>query len=240
MVEDSPEVLALFESHYKMVDVTVRQIIKEMGEVIEFDEMASYGREGLLIAARRFDPDRGISFARFASYRVRGAILDGMRSSSMLPRRAYEKLRALRAANSVAEGFMDEQTAALQLSIPPEELDRRLGEHLANLATSLSLGLEGEYGTDDASEPVRIADDPNPESAVGNRELMRIVSKRIDELPEREAILVRRHLLGEEPLDDICADIGVSRSWASRLLNRGLSRLNKMLTSELGPSPSFG
>src|SRR5262249_42881477 len=89
---DTPETIARFETELELVDIVSRQIARTMGKVVELDELLSYGREGLLDAARKFDAARGVPFRAYANFRVRGAIIDGVRSMAQLPRRAHERL----------------------------------------------------------------------------------------------------------------------------------------------------
>ena len=231
MVEDSPEVLALFEAHLHLVDVVARQLTKQIGPVLDLEDLVSYGQEGLLLAARRFDPSQGTPFRRYANYRIRGAMVDGMRSASRLPRRAHEKLRAIRAANTVAEGFASDTGALLQSGADAASLDDRLQQQLAAMATAMAIGIEGEFAMEE-SELVRVSSDPTPEKLVEGAQLTQLLNECIDALPEREAVLIRRHFLQEQKLDEIIDELGISRSWASRVLNRGLSRIAQMLRQQ--------
>jgi RNA polymerase sigma factor FliA len=76
------------------------------------------------------------------------------------------------------------------------------------------------------------ADDP--EAAVAQAELMSLVRDAIGELPEQEAELVRRHYLEGERFDLVAADLGLSKSWASRLHTRAVQRLTKRLRAAIG------
>jgi RNA polymerase sigma factor for flagellar operon FliA len=101
--EDTKEVLERFHAHLDLVDLIARHLARELGRSAELDDLRAMGHQGLLEAARRFDEGRGVTFRRFANYRVRGAMLDGVRKSAPLPRRAHARIRALEAALLVAE-----------------------------------------------------------------------------------------------------------------------------------------
>ena len=111
---DTPEVIALVRAELELVDVIAKQISREIGSVVEYDDLVSTGREGLLDAARRFDPTLGTAFRTYARIRVRGAIVDAVRQMAGLPRRAYERLSALRAAGLTSEGRLEPITVGLQ------------------------------------------------------------------------------------------------------------------------------
>ncbi len=226
---DSPEVLARFHAELPLVDIIARQVRNQLGNVLELDEMLSFGREGLLDAARRFDPDRGVSFRRFANYRVRGAILDGMRSHGRLSRRTWEKVRALRNAVTVSEGMQEDSAAAVASGVRAQQADARMGEYLATMATAMAVGLVAESAVGEEGEIVAGDIQDSPEQQAETNELMRVAQQELDKLPEREAALIRRHFLKGEDIDAVSAELGLSKSWGSRLLARGLGTLSKRM-----------
>jgi len=226
---DSPEVLARFHAELPLVDIIARQVRNQLGKVLELDEMLSFGREGLLDAARRFEPDRGVSFRRFANYRVRGAILDGMRSHGRLSRRNWEKVRALRNALTVSEGMHEDSAAAVAAGVRAQQADDRLGQYLATMATAMAVGLVAEAAVGEEGELLACDGHTSPEQEAETNELMRIARREIDKLPDKEATLIRRHFLRGEDIDEVSADLGLSKSWGSRLLARGLGTITKRM-----------
>ncbi|MEO6601306.1 MAG: sigma factor, partial [Polyangiaceae bacterium] len=140
---DSPEVLERFHSELSLVEVIAAQVQRSVGRSIEFDDLVGAGREGLLNAARRFDPERGVPFGAYANLRVRGAILDGVRQLSLLPRRAYERIAALEAAALVSEGNA-ERTFAGGPTVDPQAARRALDEHLSSIAVAAAIGMATE------------------------------------------------------------------------------------------------
>jgi len=228
-VAEASEELARFESAIDLVDMIAKRIFREIGPVLELEELQSFGRQGLLEAARRFDPSRGVPFRGYASFRVRGAILDGVRSSSRLPRRAHERLRALGAATLVSEGAAEDAFQPPAPGATPADAERALSEHLAAMATAMAVGLLATTGFGDGGDrvPVETADDP--EDALAKAELLAVVKKAIDALPENEAALVRRHYLEGERFDHVAKELGLSKSWASRLHTRAIRRLSEAL-----------
>lgn len=232
---DGADVLYRFHDHLDLVRIVASQLNREFGPILEYEEMISFGQEGLLIASRRFDPERGVSFRHYAFYRVRGAILDGIRTHGPASRRMHEKVRALRAANLVAAGFFEDQDNESCASLSPSQADQGLSENLSVLATAMALGFSGEAvlqgkGKGGGKEIVvhEMADE-----AVEHEQLTEILYAELDRLPDREATLIRRHFFNEEDIDDISESIGISKSWGSRLLHRGLSRLTKRLKAQV-------
>ena len=97
------------------------------------------------------------------------------------------------------------------------------------MATAMAMGLIAEVGHGEEGEIVGIAHDETPEEAFSRAELMAVVRDTISELPREEAELVRRHYLEGERFDHVAAELGLSKSWASRLHTRALGRLTKRL-----------
>ena len=137
---EEAEALRRFEESLGLVEAIARQVKKIVGNAVELAELISFGREGLLEAARRFDPSRGVPFRAYASYRVRGAIFDGLRKLSRLSRRTHERINGLAAAASVGEGALEDVVTAASAPTAAQA-DAALAEHLAALATAMAVGL---------------------------------------------------------------------------------------------------
>ena len=227
---DAPEVLERFQAQLELVDIVAGQIARTMGSVVELVDLRSFGREGLLDASRKFDSARGVPFRAYANFRVRGAIIDGIRSLAQLPRRAYERLNGLSASLRVSEGAADDTFSAPETSTRAQA-DQALGEHLAAMAAAITVGLIAPTGVGEEGEQVQVSTADNPEDAVARAELLAVVQNAIADLPEDEATLVRRHYLEGERFDHVAQSLGLSKSWASRLHTRAMQRLSKRLRS---------
>lgn len=219
-----------FEANLDLVDILARQIGRRFGEFVELDDLVSYGREGLLDASRRFDASRGVPFRAYANFRVRGAIIDGVRTMARVPRRVHERLGALAALARVSEGAVEDVQVAPPPGSQAVDAERALTDHLRSMATAMAMGLLAPTARDDDGEPIPVVDpDTTPEEAMGKAELMRLVTEAIEELPAQEAELVKRHYLQGDRFDRVAQELGLSKSWASRLHTRALGRLSKRL-----------
>lgn len=228
---DSPEVLERLHANLDLVDVIARQVAREIGGVVEFDDLRAMGRKGLLEAARRFDPSKGVTFPRYANYRIRGAIYDGVRTSAPLPRRIHAKVESLQALLQVTEGAGEEwgpSTASLMAS-QPAAADERLSTQLAEMATAMAMGFVAARSDYDERQLGVAEPSESPEELVAEAELRALVLQAIADLPNDERTLIERHYLGGERLDHVAASLGLSKSWGSRLHTRAISRLTKRL-----------
>src|SRR5690606_31033251 len=82
-----------------LVHHVARQMIRTLSADAELEELISSGAMGLLNAVESFDPDRGVAFSTYAAQRIRGAILDDLRSRDPVSRAARQKLRAMATAS---------------------------------------------------------------------------------------------------------------------------------------------
>jgi RNA polymerase sigma factor for flagellar operon FliA len=220
---DEPEVLARFGAELDLVDLNARQVARRIAAPsITLDDLQSFGREGLLQAARSFDASRGVPFRRWANMRIRGAMIDGVRQWGHLPRRVYQELRAM-AAGDQAQESLDEEHASTPATTA-EAADRRLSSYLAGIATAMAVG--AMVVRDDADVG---GHEPSPEELVARAELVGQVKAIVARLPDSERTLIERHYFGDETLDQAAASLGLSKSWGSRLHARAIDRIAREL-----------
>jgi RNA polymerase sigma factor for flagellar operon FliA len=211
---------ALIERHLDLPRRVARVIHRRCREYVELDELIALGNAGLTEAAARFDPGAGVLFTTFAHYRVQGAMLDGLRRSSPLPRDRWRQLVALRAASS----YLEEQGAeAAQNGQPvPEEHSSTLGD-LQRAIGAIRTRYVLSY--DDALNKIEIASDYDPAHELDRARLHAAVADAVATLPIRERVLVRQHYWRGKNLMEAGADVGVTKSGASRIHARALARL---------------
>jgi len=224
-IVDSPDVLARVTEGLDLVDLLARQMRRQFGPHVAVDDLAAQGREALLGAARSFDPDRGVPFLRWVNLRVRGAMIDSVRQSGNLPKRVYRKLRALQAADFVHEAASEEAAPTAAAAA-----DAKLGDELGTAAMAMALGFLSMR----QNEALEAAKDPDhsPESNVGHVELIVRVKEAIAERPEAERTLLMRHYFDDVTFEEAARELGLSKSWASRLHARAIEGLAKSLKRE--------
>lgn len=197
---------------------------RRIASAVTLDDLRSFGREGLLQAARTFDESHGVPFRRWANVRIRGAMIDGVRKWGDLPRRVYRELRALEAGDRMLETYDEEDAAGPATT--PEAADARLTAYLAGIATAIAVGSM-------AAAPHESVDaegcDKTPEKLVEDLELLTLVRAIVGRLPDRERTLIERHYFGDETLDAAAASLGLSKSWGSRLHARAIESIAREL-----------
>lgn len=219
----------LVERNLDVAQRAARMIHPRVRDYIEFDELVAIGNAGLAEAAQRYDPDRGVAFATFAWYRVQGAIVDGLRRSSSLPKRVWARLVALRAASEYLEHRAERETGARKTGAAPAtggDALAQVKDAMSAIRTMYVTSLEAmqEGGFDRAPD-----DAPTAESTVDSARFARKLRIALRKLPERERALVEKHYWEGKNLLEAGGELGISKSWASRLHAQAMERLRGLV-----------
>jgi RNA polymerase sigma factor for flagellar operon FliA len=222
---------SLVERHLDIARKAAALIYPRVRDHVELDELVALGNAGLAEAAARYDPDRGASFSTFAWYRVQGSIVDGLRKASNLPRRTWAKLIALRAAGEFLEHRGERDAGAIQRGAKPAEGANALAqikEQLSAIRTMYVLSLDAlrEQGIDQPDTRAL------PDERLDTGRLAARLRAAIDALPERERALVTKHYFEGKNLLEAGAELGISKSWASRLHAQAVERLRAIIDEE--------
>ena len=163
-----------------LVKYVAGRLRTRMPDSVDPDDLVSDGVLGLMDAIERFEPARGLSFQTFAVPRIRGAIIDGMRSMDFVPRSVRDKLRAVQRAQVLLEerlGRLPEDTeVAREVGIPVQQL-----RDLSRQANSNHASLDDF----DLADELSSAADHQVEQGDVNASLMRVV----DQLAERDQVI---------------------------------------------------
>lgn len=223
----------LIRAHMPLVGHLVRDMLTRIPNHIHRDDLTSAGLHALVTAARSWDPDRGIPFHRFATTRIRGAILDELRGLDWATRSVRTKARA-------TDATRQQLTVTLGRTPTTEELAQALGTTTTDLrqtdndvqrATVLSLqGFATSSADDMVTEPT-----PGPEDMLLRREQIGYLHHAIASLPERLQLVITEYFLNERPMAEIAADLGVTESRISQLRAEALSLLKDGLNTHLDP-----
>jgi len=209
------------KEHEPLVRKLAHRLRAELDLSCDIEDLIAFGYSGLLEAQQRFDPSRGVQFETFAYYRVRGAILDGIRKMAYLPRRVHAKRRAAEMIDWELEAAGEARAAAS----PEVRNDREatlaaIDEVLGKITAVFMLAAVGQD-----EEATR----ETPEDALVHATDRERLRRALDRLPERERIVVRGMYFEDRNLDDIGAELGISKSWACRIHTRALALLREAM-----------
>jgi RNA polymerase sigma factor for flagellar operon FliA len=231
---DATERARLVESHLDVARKAAAMIYPRVRDHMEFDELVALANMGLADAAQRYEPDRGATFATFAWYRAQGAILDGIRKHSTLPRRVWAKLVALRAASEYLENRGERDAGATQRGTPPAQgADALTGirSALSAIRTMYLTSLEGLREQDDSFDLAQSSTESH-EERIDNNRLAHKLRAALEALPAKERELVTKHYWEGKNLLEAGAELGISKSWASRLHAQAVERLRAVIDGE--------
>jgi RNA polymerase sigma factor for flagellar operon FliA len=207
-----------------LVKYVAGRLRTRMPDSVEQDDLVSDGVLGLIDAIERFEPARGLSFQTFAVPRIRGAIIDGMRSMDFVPRSVRDKLRVVHRARVALEerlGRAPEDTeVAREAEIPVQQL-----RDLTRQANSNHANLDDF----DLADELSSAADHRVEQGDVNASLMRVV----DELAERDQVIIALYYFEGLTLAEIGQVLGVTESRVSQVHRRATQTLRDKLV-ELG------
>jgi RNA polymerase sigma factor FliA len=214
-----------------LVKYVVGRLAINMPVVIDSDDVISYGTIGLIDAVERFDPTRGIKFETYAIARIRGAIIDALRSLDQVPRTARQRAREIEAAIAELEA---------KLKRPPhdEEVAKHLGLDLekyreACVRTNVTtLSLDALLSTDDEegggggrSHAFEDKDSPDPVAAMERREAEAALVLAVKKLPERERLVLSLYYYEELTMKEISRVMEISESRVCQLHAQAILRL---------------
>ncbi|MCL7461899.1 RNA polymerase sigma factor FliA [Pseudomonas sp. NW5] len=218
----------MIEQHLPLVRRQALNLRARLPASVELDDLIQAGTIGLIDAVRRFDPEQGVTLVTFATQRIRGAMLDELRSRDWVPRSVRRNVRTLDTALRQLEQRLgrhpEEREIAAELDLPLEEYRQLLldanGSHLLAL---------DEMASDEVDARSTATHSPSPfAELVDGRDRQRLVQA-IDNLPEREKLLMALYYQEDLNLKEIGAVLGVSESRVCQLHSQAVARLRNWL-----------
>ncbi len=226
---------SLITSTMPLVGHIVRETMGRVPSHVSRDDLTSAGLTALVQAAQAFDDERGVPFERYAATRIRGAILDELRSVDWASRSVRRRARDLEETRTRLAGVLGrtpttaEVASALGMSVEEVQTNDE------DVSRAQVLSLQGASTTTSLDElvPTRA---PSPEALVEHQEKLQYLREAIAELPERLRIVVQDYFFAERPMADIAAELGVTDSRISQMRAEALVLLRDALNHALEPT----
>ena len=211
---------------------------------VEQGDLVSYGIFGLIDALEKFDPAREIKFETYAIPRIRGAIIDELRSLDWVPRSVRTRARQIERAIAVLERELmrapTDDEIAKKLGIEPEELEDSLREISRTSVAALDELWSPMGGGDQIAliDTIEDGSGPDPESSLEQTEIREALAEAISSLPEREKLVVTLYYYEELTLREIGEVLGVTESRVSQLHTKAILRLKAHLAGGAAREPA--
>jgi RNA polymerase sigma factor for flagellar operon FliA len=219
----------------------VRFVVGRLGipptGLLEAEDLVSYGMIGLINAIDRYDPSRGVRFEAFASVRIRGAVIDQLRTLNWLPRSAISRIRQIESTLASLEQKLGrparEEEVAREIGVTTERYRQMLLETNSTVL-SLDAPLSSLSQEDEVASLGELLVDhsvPGPVEQAEQQELTDILSRAVDNLPEREKLLLSLYYQEELTMKEISKILTVSESRVCQLHMQAVMRLRGALAS---------
>lgn len=217
----------------------VRFVVSRLGIppscLLDADDLLSCGTIGLINAIDRYDPTRGSRFESFASTRIRGAVIDHLRSLNWLPRTAMARIRQIEYAIANLEQRLGrpprEEEIAAEAHVSPSRY-RQMLQEAGTIVLSLDapLGsLSQEEGLTSLADLLEDERSPEPDEQVETQEMLALLRVALEGLPERERMLLALYYREELTMKEISKIMNVSESRVCQLHIQAILRLRNAL-----------
>jgi RNA polymerase sigma factor for flagellar operon FliA len=225
----------LLMEHYRyLVRYTAERLHTKLPEKVEVDDLISAGTFGLMDAIDAFDPNRGVKFETYCSPRIRGSILDELRSMDWVPRLVRARAHQLTRARQSLEAHLGRKPRKEELA---EELDMNIEDfnRLQQDADAIGIvSLNSQYGEEEGEKDIREIDiikdkkSEDPTIEAQKRDLKELLTKG---LTRAERLIVVLYYYEEMTMKEIGATLDLSESRVSQMHSSILARLKAQLNT---------
>lgn len=224
----------LVRANLALVQYGVAEIAGRVPRHVSRDDLVSAAMFGLAQAARSWDDSRGIAFEKFAMIRIRGALLDELRSRDWASRSVRSAARSMEAANErlIARNGCTpslEETAA-EMGVEVDKVQSIVDDvHRGTVLNYEALVTEGSIGD------ILPDSDPTPVDELLGRERRAYLMDAVVALPERLRHVVVAYFFEERPMQEIAEELGVTESRISQMRGEALTLMRAGMTANLDP-----
>jgi len=221
-----------------LVKFVAGRVASGLPQSIEQSDLVSYGVFGLIDAIDKFDPDRGFKFETYAISRIRGAIIDELRSIDWVPRSVRAKARSIERAYSKLESELhrspDDREVAAELGMSEEDLDHTLSQISFTGVVALDeiLGgstAEGVSGSATLGDTITDGAD-DPVEAFEVDEMRHVLADMINRMPDRKRLVLTLYYYEGLTLAEVGAVLGVTESRVCQIHTKAILQLRARLS----------
>jgi RNA polymerase sigma factor for flagellar operon FliA len=235
------ETSAMIERNLPLVQHVLYQVAAHYPRHADREELAQAATLGLVEAAHRYDPSRGVPFERWAAVRVRGAIVDAARALDFAPRSLRAAARDVEEATSSLLNKLGRTPTATELANQLNISHRELAELQGKVHRALVLSLDAPCGEEDG-DPLTLADglietsDVDPSMQIEEREQAAYLRDALELLPDRLQTVVKGYFLEGRTSADLAEELAVTESRVSQMRSEGLALMRAGLQAQFDGS----
>jgi RNA polymerase sigma factor for flagellar operon FliA len=225
----------LIEKYLHIVEYVSGRLAVGLPKNVSKDDLASNGVMGLIDALEKFDYERGLQFETYASWRVRGAILDGLRQGDWVPRSVREKAKKIEDAYQHLEQRYLRTVSDEEMSHYLDVSEKEFQNMLQEVAVMSIVSLEDPIREEESETRLSLLVDEkakNPDHKVNEFTLRDALAQGIDKLTEKERIVVSLLYYEDLSLSEIAEVMSLSPSRISQLHSKAILRLRATLDKQ--------
>lgn len=220
----------LIIAHLPLAKYLVKRMAAHLPPYLDEEELMSAAVMGLISSAERFEPARGVKFKTFAEQRIKGMIMDELRSKDWLSRSVRDKYKRLEREFAELRKKLGRdptgEEVAREMGINLEQYHRLLEEvHTFSFVSLNESWEDDEGGSMSLLDIVPDKNAVNPQAQMQSRELLEALAESIESLPEKERLVVTLYNYEELNLKEIGAVMGLTESRVSQLHSQAVVRL---------------
>ena len=238
------QICELVEANLPLVRHVLAGVTAHYPRHADRDELGQAAALGLVEAAHRYDPERGVPFERWASLRIRGAIVDAVRGIDFAPRALRAAGRELETATVALQNQRGRTPTtselAAQLGVSTHDVVRLQGRIHGSLVVSLDAptGDEGYGGGTSLASSLVDTVAVNPAELLEERERASYLRDAVELLPERLREVISGYFLHGETSGELAARLGVSESRVSQMRSEALRLMRVGLQAQFTDAPA--
>lgn len=229
---------ALIVHYSPLVKYVAGRVAVGLPQNVEQADLVSYGMFGLIDAIDKFEPDRGFKFETYAISRIKGAILDELRSIDWVPRSVRAKVRQIEKAYAKLEATHHRPPTDAELSAELRWTDEQLQQALSQISTVGLAALDEILSVGgDRGESITLGDTiadtstHGPMGAFEITETRQLLGQAINDLPEREKIVLTLYYYESLTLSEIGKVLGVTESRVCQIHTKAVLHLRSRFSS---------
>ena len=226
--------------HYSpLVKFVAGRVAAGLPQNIEQSDLVSYGIFGLIDAIDKFDPGRGYKFETYAISRIKGAIIDELRSIDWVPRSVRAKARAIERAYSKLENELrrspEDKEVAAELGVTEDELATTLGQisFVGVVALDELLSAGSERGSGATVGDTIAGGGHDPVEVFESEEMRQVLADAINRMPDRERLVLTLYYYEGLTLAEIGNVLGVTESRVCQIHTKAIFQLRSRLSEPL-------
>ena len=218
--------------HYApIVKYVAGRLMVHIGQNVEFDDLVGYGIFGLIDAIEKFDSTKGVKFETYASFRIRGTIIDNIRRMDWVPRTLRQKNKQIenviiKLEEELGRSPTDDELAQA-LGLTPDETVELLRKSSIHSLVSLDDFLEQNYEKSHVSLVTNSSD--SPEELTEDKERKQKLAEAINNLKDKEKLVITLYYYEGLTLKEISSIMKVTESRVSQIHTKAISRLQVKL-----------